>query len=91
MTSRLACRDDADEIPGSGIAIGVYDNQQNYSFRKADCEPSRFAVRGSLDERDKTWIVENQPRGLKIDTVLQEIASVLCLIPFEANHCVCTD
>jgi hypothetical protein len=39
-----------------------------------------------LDERDAARIVENQLSGLKIDAVLDEVALVLFLVPFEANH-----
>ncbi len=86
MTGCLTRGNDANELVGADIAIGMHDNHQNHFFSKADRVPSRIAFYASFDEGDTAGIGENQLRGLKVDAMLQEIALVLLLIPFEANH-----
>src|SRR5271165_1409981 len=48
--------------------------------------PSRFAICGSLNERNAMRIVEDQLGGLKIDAVLRQVTLVLFLVPFKSNH-----
>lgn len=64
----------------------MHDNQQNQSIGEAYRVPSWFAVFASLDEGDAARVVKNQLGSLKIDSVLDEVALVLVLVPFEANH-----
>lgn len=86
MASGLACGNNTDEFDGPRVVTGMNDNQQNQSLGEANSVPPLFAVLGSLDESDASGIVEGQLGSLKIDAVLDEVALVLVLVPFETQH-----
>ena len=86
MAGCLACGNNANEFVGPRISIGMHDNQENQSIGEAYRVPSRFAVLASLVVGHAAGVVENQLGSLKIDSVLDEVALVLVLVPFEANH-----
>jgi len=86
VAGRLARGNDADDFVRTILPIGMDDNQKNHFLRDGNGVPSPFAVSGSLDEVDAVWIVENQLSRLKIDTVFDEVALVLVLVPYEAQH-----
>ena len=82
----VAGGDDADDFCGFLIVIGVDDREQDDSFSETDGVPSGFTIFCTFDERDATWIIEDQLGNLEIDAVLDEVRLVFVCIPLEAEH-----
>ncbi len=57
------------------------DQQQCCAASQSYCLPSFFAVHETILQRKKQRIIKNKLRGLKADTVLIFIQSVLVFVP----------
>jgi hypothetical protein len=63
----------------------VYDYQYNDLLNRTGCVPSLFTVSDPLNKRDADWIVENELRRFKVDTVFGTVRVVLCAVLFDPH------
>ncbi len=86
MRSRLSRRDDPNHLLLVLSSDRVNHHEQQNFLNQSDRVPTLFSINNPVPQRHRVWIIKDQRRGLKENSMLSVIAVILVLIPCE-DHC----